>query len=99
MRTFRRGLAALAFVAALSGCPKSSSSVTPHVLESAAERAQKGTDEARTLALAGFHAYLVAGDAVLAQQRFDAAVAKDAGDPYALAGQHLMAPARGQGGP
>jgi len=91
MRTFPRGLAALAFVAALSGCPRSSSSVTPHVLESAAERAQKGTDEARTLALAGFHAYLVAGDPVQAQQRFDSAVAKDGGDAYALAGQHLMA--------
>jgi tetratricopeptide (TPR) repeat protein len=91
MRTFRRGLAALAFVATLSGCPRSPSSVTPHLLESAAERAQKGTDEARTLALAGFHAYLVAGDAVLAQQRFDAAVAKDAGDAYALTGQHLLA--------
>ncbi|QSQ20060.1 DUF3858 domain-containing protein [Pyxidicoccus parkwayensis] len=91
MRTFRRGLTALAVLAALTGCPKSTSSVTPHVLESAAERAQKGTDEARTLALAGFHAYLVAGDNALAQQRFDAAVAKDAGDPYALAGQHLMA--------
>jgi tetratricopeptide (TPR) repeat protein len=91
MRTFRSGLAALAVLAALTGCPRSSSSVTPHILESAAERAQKGTDEARTLALAGFHAYLVAGDAVLAQQRFDAAVAKDAGDAYALAGQHLMA--------
>ncbi|WP_164007843.1 DUF3858 domain-containing protein [Pyxidicoccus trucidator] len=91
MRIFRRGLAALAFVAALSGCPKSSSSVTPHVLESAAERAEKGSDEARTLALAGFHSYLVKGDAALAQQRFDSAVAKDAGDVYALAGQHLMA--------
>jgi tetratricopeptide (TPR) repeat protein len=91
MRTFRRGLAALAFLAALSGCPKSSSSVAPRVLESAAERAQKGTEDARTLALAGFHAYLVAGDAALAQQRFDAAVAKDPGDPYALTGQHWMA--------
>ncbi|MFP2933419.1 hypothetical protein ACLESO_51380, partial [Pyxidicoccus sp. 3LG] len=91
MRTFRRGLAALAFVAALSGCPRSSTSVTPRVLESAAERAEKGTEEARTLALAGFHAYLMAGDAALAQQRFDSAVAKDAGDAYALAGQHLLA--------
>ncbi|MBZ4415109.1 DUF3858 domain-containing protein [Myxococcus sp. RHSTA-1-4] len=91
MRTFRRGLAALAFLAALSGCPKSPSSVTPRVLESAAERAEKGADEARTLALAGFHAYLVAGNPALAQQRFDAAVAKDPGDPYALMGQHWLA--------
>ena len=91
MRTFRRGLAALALLAALSGCSHSSSSASPRVLESAAERAAKGTDEARTLALAGFHAYLVAGDAGLAQQRFDAAVAKAPGEPYALAGQHLMA--------
>ncbi len=61
------------------------------VLESAAERAQKGSGEARTLALAGFHAYLVQGDAEAARSRFDAAIAKDPGDPYALMGQSLLA--------
>ncbi|RKH32829.1 DUF3858 domain-containing protein [Corallococcus sicarius] len=96
MRTFRRGLTALALVAGLSGCPRPSSVVAPHVLESAAERAGQGDVEARTLAFAGFHAYLVAGDVNLAQQRFDAAVQKDPGDPYALEGQALLARRKGQ---
>lgn len=96
MRTFRRGLTALALVAGLTGCPRPSSVVAPHVLESAAERAGKGDAEARTLAFAGFHAYLVAGDVALAQQRFDAAVQKDPGDPYALEGQALLARRKGQ---
>ncbi|MCY1044224.1 DUF3858 domain-containing protein [Corallococcus sp. bb12-1] len=96
MRTFRRGLTALALVAGLTGCPRPSSVVAPHVLESAAERAGQGDAEARTLAFAGFHAYLVAGDVALAQQRFDAAVQKDPGDPYALQGQALLARRKGQ---
>ncbi|WP_338870179.1 tetratricopeptide repeat protein [Myxococcus stipitatus] len=92
MRTFRRGLTALALVAGLSGCSHTSStSAAPRVLESAAEKVQSGSDEARTLAFAGFHAYLLGGDATLAQQRFDAAIAKDSGEPYALMGQHLLA--------
>ncbi|WP_163866376.1 tetratricopeptide repeat protein [Myxococcus eversor] len=93
MRTFRRGLTALALVAGLSGCSHSSPtpSAAPRVLESAAEKARAGTDEARTLAFAGFHAHLLEGDSVQAQQRFDAAIAKDPGDPYALIGQHLLA--------
>ncbi|AKQ68887.1 Cell division protein FtsK [Myxococcus hansupus] len=91
MRTFRSRFAALALAATLTGCSHSASTATPRVLEIAAERAQKGTQEARTLAFAGFHALLVAGDATLAQQRFDDAIARDAGDVYALAGQSLMA--------
>jgi len=90
MRTFRGLLALLALVAGLSGCAHRSASATD-VLESAAERAQSGSGEARTLALAGFHAYLVKGDAEAARARFDAAIAKDPGDPYALIGQHLLA--------
>lgn len=96
MRTFRRGLTALALVAGLTGCPRPSSVVAPHVLESAAERAGRGDVEARTLAFAGFHAYLVTGDAKLAQERFDAAVKQDPGDPYALEGQALLARRNGQ---
>ncbi|MBJ6761206.1 tetratricopeptide repeat protein [Myxococcaceae bacterium JPH2] len=97
MRTLHRGLAALALVAGLTGCPKPT--VTPRVLEAAAERAQSGSPEARTLAFAGFHAYLVAGDAALAQQRFDAALAKDPNDPYALQGQALLARRAGRTAP
>ncbi|WNZ63422.1 tetratricopeptide repeat protein [Myxococcus sp. MxC21-1] len=79
MRTIRLGFAALALVTALTGCHRSTSTATPRVLETAAEQAQKGTQQARTLAFAGFHALLVAGDASLAQQRFDDAIARDAG--------------------
>ncbi|NVJ00657.1 hypothetical protein HV824_21410 [Myxococcus sp. AM009] len=91
MRTIRLGFAALALVTALTACHRSTSTATPRVLETAAEQVQKGTQQARTLAFAGFHALLVAGDATLAQQRFDDAIARDAGDVYALAGQSLMA--------
>lgn len=59
-------------------------------LESAAARAE-GTTNAHTLALAGFHALLLEGDAKKAQARFDAAVASDAGEPWALLGQVLLA--------
>ncbi|WP_224242262.1 tetratricopeptide repeat protein [Hyalangium gracile] len=90
MRTSRGLLALLALVAGLTGCPRRPPSATD-LLENAAEQAQKGGGEARTLALAGFHAYLVQGDAQAAQARFDAAIAKDPGDPYALMGQSLLA--------
>lgn len=90
MRTSRGLFALLALVAGLTGCPRRSPSTTD-VLEAAATRAQGGGGEARTLALAGFHAYLVSGDAEGARSRFDAAIAKDAADPYALMGQHLLA--------
>ncbi|MBN1205338.1 MAG: tetratricopeptide repeat protein [Myxococcaceae bacterium] len=90
MRTSRGLLALLALVLSLTGCPHRPPSATA-VLEDAAERAQKGSGEARTLALAGFHTYLLQGDAAAAQARFDAAIAKDPGEPYALMGQHLLA--------
>jgi predicted Zn-dependent protease len=90
MRTIRGLFALLALAAGLTGCPRRPASPTD-VLESAAERAQGGTGEARTLAYAGFHTYLVQGDAEAARARFDAAIAKDPGDPYALMGQHLLA--------
>jgi predicted Zn-dependent protease len=90
MRTSRGLFALLALVAGLTGCPRRSPSATD-ALESAATQAQQGSGEARTLALAGFHAFLVAGDADGARARFDAAIAKDPGDPYALMGQHLLA--------
>jgi predicted Zn-dependent protease len=92
MRTTRGLFALLALVASLISCAHTPSSASStDVLESAAERAQKGNGEARTLALAGFHAYLVQADAETARSRFDAAIAKDPGDPYALSGQNLLA--------
>jgi tetratricopeptide (TPR) repeat protein len=90
MRTSRGLFALLLLLAGLTGCPRRSPSATD-VLETAAKQAQEGNSEARTLAFAGFHAYLVAGDTAGAQARFDAAVAKDPGEPYALMGQHLLA--------
>lgn len=90
MRTPLRGIAALLLVTGLlASCAHSTSST--EVLERAATAAKNGTSEARTLALAGFHAWLMAGDATTAQARFDEAVAKDPADPYALYGQHLLA--------
>jgi predicted Zn-dependent protease len=90
MRTSRGLFALLALVAGLTGCPRRSPSAAD-TLEEAATQAQDGNSEARTLALAGFHAFLVAGDMEGARTRFDAAIAKEPGDPYALMGQHLLA--------
>ncbi|SEL88426.1 protein of unknown function [Stigmatella aurantiaca] len=90
MGTFRGLLALLALAAGLSGCAHSSVP-SAQLLENAAQQAQKGTGEARTLALAGFHAYLVKGDVAAAQGHFDAAAAKAPAEPYALMGQHLLA--------
>jgi len=90
MRTIRGLFALLALAAGLTGCPHRPPSATD-VLESAAERVQNGSSDARTLAYAGFQTYLLKGDAETARTRFDAAIAKDPGDPYALMGQHLLA--------
>ncbi|HEX8822568.1 MAG TPA: DUF3857 domain-containing protein [Archangium sp.] len=91
MRTFhRRGFTALLLSASLlAGCAHTSSPT--EVLDRAATAAQKGTSEARTLALAGFHSWLVTGDPAAAQGRFDEALTKDPADPFALYGQHLLA--------
>ncbi|ATB31182.1 DUF3857 domain-containing protein [Melittangium boletus] len=87
----RRVLPALLLATGLlSGCAAHTPSST-EVLERAATAAGKGASEARTLAFAGFHAWLVKGDAAAAQARFDEATAKDPADPYVLYGQHLLA--------
>lgn len=92
MGTLRRGIAVLALlVVGLTGCSTHRPASSTELLDSAAERVQKGSEEARTLAFAGFHAYLVKGDAAAAKQLFEAAVARDAADPYALEGQRLLA--------
>jgi len=57
------------------------------VMEQARARAD---DTPRASALAGFHAYLVGGDAASAQKRFDQALQKDPTDPYALTGKLLL---------
>jgi cellulose synthase operon protein C len=91
MRTSRYGLLALlVLLAGLTGCPRRPPSATA-VLETAAEQARGGSAHARTLAFAGFHAFLLTGDVAEAQARFDAAIAKDPAEPYALMGQHVLA--------
>lgn len=90
MRTLTRSLFALLLVSGLlAGCAHNASPT--EALDRAATAAKSGTSEARTLALAGFHAWLVAGDPAAAQGRFDEALTKDPADPYALYGQHLLA--------
>src|SRR5687768_4445756 len=90
MRTLTRSLFALLLVSGLlAGCAHNASPT--EALDRAATAAKSGTSEARTLALAGFHAWLVTGDPAAAQGRFDAALMKDPSDPYALYGQHLLA--------
>jgi tetratricopeptide (TPR) repeat protein len=65
--------------------------------EAAARQAGGGQAEggqaadARALALAGFHALLVQGDAARAGERFEAALAREGGEPYALYGRLLLA--------
>ena len=90
MRILARGLAALLLAAPALHCAHRAASPTS-LLDEAAERGEERNASGRTLALAGFHAYLVKADPGLAQQRFDAALARDASDPYGLFGQHLLA--------
>ena len=54
-------------------------------------RGANQTLNARTLALAGYHSYLLKNDAAKAQRLFDAAIAKNQAEPYALMGEWLMA--------
>lgn len=61
------------------------------VLEDAAREAAGASPSARALSLAGFHSYLIDGDADKAKSRFEAAIQKDPADPYALYGQMLFA--------
>ncbi len=61
------------------------------LLDRAASRTSDGRGSARNLALAGFHALLVTGDAERARERLDAAIAADDGEPLALAGQMELA--------
>lgn len=60
-------------------------------LEEAAQKADAGSQKARVLALAGFHALWLEGDADKARTRFDAAIASDSSDVWALYGQLALA--------
>jgi tetratricopeptide (TPR) repeat protein len=84
---FRRSL--LCLVLLLLACVHRVESPTAR-LEEAASAASGPTATARTLALSGFHAWLMQNDVAQAQARFDAALTKDARDPYALYGQAML---------
>src|SRR5438445_11660463 len=84
----------IALALLLAGCPRRVPSAT-YALESAQQSADAPDASARTLALAGYHAWLLQSDPARAQQRFDQALAKDPAEPYALYGQLLMARRRG----
>lgn len=60
-------------------------------LENAAADVESGGSEARSLALAGFHAWLLRADPERALTLFDRAAELDPAEPYALTGQHLFA--------
>ena len=60
-------------------------------LEAASTQASAPGASARELALAGFAAELLRGDSALAKRHYDAAVALNPADPYALYGELLWA--------
>jgi cellulose synthase operon protein C len=62
-----------------------------HLLEDAAAAARAKDAPAHVQALAGFHALLVTGSADEAARLFASALAKDAGEPYALFGTLVLA--------
>jgi tetratricopeptide (TPR) repeat protein len=86
----RRAAWLLFLLLAWSACPRRPPSPTS-LLEDAAEDAQRSDARARTIALAGFHAWLVKGSAEKAKAHLDAALEKDPAEPWALYGQLLLA--------
>ncbi len=78
---------------ALAGCPKRILPPT-FALDESATRLERGDADARAWALAGFRAWLVEGDALKAQERFDEALKRNEAEPYALYGQMVMASRR-----
>jgi tetratricopeptide (TPR) repeat protein len=75
---------------ALAGCAPRVPSST-EVLEAASRDVLLPDASPRTMALAGFHALLAESDAAKAQKYFDASVAADAREPWALYGQQVLA--------
>jgi cellulose synthase operon protein C len=74
----------------LVACAHATQSPT-RVLDDAAEAARSPQASAHVQALAGFHAYLVDGNADEAGRLFAAALTKDAADAYALEGTAVLA--------
>ncbi len=74
----------------LCACAHSPKSPT-QALDDAAAAARAPDASPRVQALAGFHAYLVEGNAEAAQKLFSAALAKDKTEPFALEGMAVLA--------
>lgn len=72
------------------GCARRVPGAT-EALDDAVADVADGDARARAWALAGFHALLVGSDVEKARAHFDAALAKDAGEPWALYGQLALA--------
>jgi cellulose synthase operon protein C len=77
-------------LALLAACAHSPPQPT-RLLEDAAAQAKAPGASAHTEALAGFHALLVEGNADEAGRLFQSALAKDAGEPFALSGTGVLA--------
>jgi len=90
MRLSRVLVVAVFALCALTACPRRVAPPTEE-LDEAARKAEAGSTDAEVLAFAGFHALLLEGDVEKARARFDAAVAKDAAQPWALYGQLVLA--------
>src|SRR4030095_10173529 len=80
----------LALVLALCACAHVPPSPTA-VLDEAAGRAKDAGAPARTVALAGFHALLVENQPAGAWARAQAALRRDASEPYGLALEEVLA--------
>ena len=80
----------VAVVLVLSGCVRR---VVPptEVLDQANEAAAQPNADSRTLALAGWHALLLTGNADEARARFDSSLERSAAEPWALYGQAMLA--------
>ena len=85
-----RRLLRVAVLVVLSGCVRR---VVPptEVLDLANEAASQPTADARTLALAGWHALIISGDVDEARARFDKALGLTSKEPWALYGHALLA--------
>src|SRR5258705_7840718 len=81
---------ALLVLVLASACVYRVSSPT-RALEDAEKAASDPRASAHTLALAGFHAWLMQNDTDKARGRFAAAIGADAKEPFALYGQAMLA--------
>jgi tetratricopeptide (TPR) repeat protein len=79
------------FLVVLSGCFLHRLSTPTSALDEAEADASSPRASARTLAMAGFHAWLTQNDPEKARARFAAAVEKDPKDPLALYGEAMLA--------